>query len=157
MYALIKNDTVETYPYSVSQLYADNPDTSFPSPTPDSTLAEFGVFPVVTTPQPAYDSITQVVQEATPIETDGQWFQIWAIVNLDAEQIAYNKDQQAQQNKAQASLLLQQTDWTQVADCPLLNKQAYIDYRAIIRAIAINPPFEPANFPDMPAEQWSTT
>ena len=59
-----------------------------------------------------------------------------------------------QSNKDKAAKLLDETDWTQVADCPLLNKQAFIDYRAIVRAIALNPTID-AVFPELPTNQWS--
>ena len=59
-----------------------------------------------------------------------------------------------QQNQLKAMQLLQATDWTQVADVPLLNKQEFTDYRATVRAIALNPPVE-ATFPQLPTEQWS--
>lgn len=156
MYVLIKNDAVETYPYSVQQLYADNPNTSFPSPTPNSTLADFGVFPVVPTPQPAYDPVTQNLTEIDPVQVDGLWVQQWSVTQASTEEVAERKEQLKLDNKAQASSLLQQTDWTQVADCPLINKQQFIDYRAVVRAIAINPPVESAIFPELPEEQWST-
>lgn len=60
------------------------------------------------------------------------------------------------QNKQQATALLSQTDWTQVADVPLLNKQDFVDYRAAVRAVAVNPPTTPAVFPEMPQEIWSS-
>ena len=156
MYVLIKNDAVETYPYSVQQLYADNPNTSFPSPTPDSTLADFGVFPVVPTSQPAYDHVTQNLTELDPVQEDNLWVQQWSVTQASPEEVAERQEQLKLDNKAQASSLLQQTDWTQVADCPLINKQEFIDYRAAVRAIAINPPVESAIFPELPEEQWST-
>ena len=56
--------------------------------------------------------------------------------------------------KSKASSLLSNTDWTQVSDCPLLNKQEFVEYRAAVRAIALNPKLD-AKFPSLPAEQWS--
>lgn len=56
--------------------------------------------------------------------------------------------------KTKATTLLNNTDWTQVSDCPLLNKQEFMDYRAAVRAIALNPTAD-AVFPQLPTEQWS--
>lgn len=56
--------------------------------------------------------------------------------------------------KSKASGLLSATDWTQVSDCPLLNKQEFVEYRALVRAIALNPALN-AQFPVIPAKQWS--
>ena len=33
------------------------------------------------------------------------------------------------------------------------DKQEFTDYRATVRAIALNPPVQ-ATFPDLPVEQW---
>ena len=74
---------------------------------------------------------------------------------LDAALPIYEGQQIAAQNNQQATLLLQQTDWTQVTDVPLLNKQEFTDYRMAVRAITINPPLTPATFPELPVEQWS--
>jgi hypothetical protein len=71
----------------------------------------------------------------------------------ESEWIAQAPLRQQQENKEKAASLLSATDWTQVADVPLLNKQAFTDYRAAVRAIALNPPVQ-ATFPDLPAEQW---
>lgn len=56
--------------------------------------------------------------------------------------------------KTKATTLLNNTDWTQVADCPLLNKQEFVEYRALVRAIALSPALD-AQFPSTPVEQWS--
>jgi hypothetical protein len=57
--------------------------------------------------------------------------------------------------KSIATSILSQTDWTQVADCPLLNKSEFVAYRAIVRNYAINPVADPV-WPTPPTEQWSS-
>lgn len=52
-----------------------------------------------------------------------------------------------------AKTILTATDWTQVADCPLVNKAAFTAYRATVRELAINPVAN-AVFPELPTEQW---
>jgi hypothetical protein len=64
-------------------------------------------------------------------------------------------EQIAQLNKLQAEKLLQETDWSQMPDVALLNKQEFTDYRAVVRAIAVNPPTTPVEFPNKPQELWS--
>jgi hypothetical protein len=67
------------------------------------------------------------------------------------------------QNKAQAESLLQQTDWTATIDIadpaysnPYLTNQAeFLSYRSEVRAIAINPPTTPVEWPVKPQESWS--
>jgi len=71
----------------------------------------------------------------------------------------------ADENKQTAILLLQQTDWTSVADIGnpqmsnpyLANQAAFIAWRSQVRAIAVNPiggvlPI----FDEMPLEEWKT-
>lgn len=68
------------------------------------------------------------------------------------------------QNKAQATSLLQATDWTCTVDITnpqysnpyLTNQDAFLAYRSQVRAIAVNPPTTlVADWPTLPAEQWS--
>ena len=99
MYALLNSEgQIETYPYSVIQLEADNPDTSFPSPMPDERLADWNVVVVVPTPQPAYDPITQNLTELTPEKIDDVWTQVWQVTDATPEEVAertaaYNEQQ----------------------------------------------------------------
>lgn len=68
----------------------------------------------------------------------------------------------SQQNKTQATSLLQQTDWTCTVDItnseysnPYLgNQNEFLEYRSKVRQIAVNPPSTLAVFPDMPNEVW---
>lgn len=67
------------------------------------------------------------------------------------------------QNKAQAESLLKETDWTATIDIadpeysnPYLTNQAeFLSYRSEVRAIAINPPTTPVEWPVKPQESWS--
>lgn len=68
-------------------------------------------------------------------------------------------------NKAQASSLLQATDWTATVDIadpqysnPYLgNQDAFLSYRSQVREIAVNPPTTPVtNWPTIPTEDWVT-
>ena len=69
------------------------------------------------------------------------------------------------QNKAEASSLLQQTDWTATVDISnpqysnpyLMNQDDFLAYRSAVRAIAVNPPTTPVTvWPTLPTEQWSS-
>jgi hypothetical protein len=69
----------------------------------------------------------------------------------------------AEQNKDRAVTLLQQTDWTSVADVGnpemsnpyLVNQAAFIAWRSQVRAIAVNPTAGYLDWPVKPQEQWS--
>jgi len=68
----------------------------------------------------------------------------------------------AADNKAQAQQILRDTDWVEnpsvsnTANTPhLVNYDEFIAYRLAVRAIAVNPPTGPADFPDKPDEVWA--
>lgn len=65
--------------------------------------------------------------------------------------------------KAQATSILQTTDWTSIADVGdptkanpyLVNQTEFIAYRSIVRGYAVNPVENPT-WPTQPTEQWSS-
>jgi hypothetical protein len=69
----------------------------------------------------------------------------------------------ADQNKGQATLLLQQTDWTQIPSVSdpalsnpyLANKNAFDIYRNSVRQYALNPVAGYITWPTMPQEVWT--
>ncbi len=70
----------------------------------------------------------------------------------------------AEDNKNTAINLLSQTDWTTIPDVSdpalsnpyLTNQQEFIDFRNIVRPIAINPVAGDINFPTTPTAIWSS-
>lgn len=154
------NTQTMAYPVTQQQIMQEYPDTSFPTPfVPPEEYA-----PVLETPQPTYNQITQAVQQLTPVETEGQWYQVWTVVDLDPEQIAYNENQAKAANKNQASTLLYETDWTTIPDVAnsevsnpyLVNPSDFVVYRNQLRTIAVNPPVVVAVWPTKPQEVWGT-
>jgi hypothetical protein len=82
--------TVITYPYNLGMLRRDNSNTSFPANPTDALLAGYNMFPVARTPAPPVNSLTQDLNEATPVTTDGgaTWSQVWVVTDVDAETAA---------------------------------------------------------------------
>lgn len=78
LFAKVKNGVIEKYPYTASDLRADNPQTSFPSPVPDSIMLEFGATRVVETAAPVPNQFERVT-EAAPVLTGGVWRQQWVV------------------------------------------------------------------------------
>lgn len=81
----------------------------------------------------------------------------------EAEYAAQEPERNKAANKAQAEQLLKDTDWVEIpsvsdtANNPhLVNYVEFIAYRLELRAIAVNPPIEIADFPEKPAESWSS-
>lgn len=79
-------DGQATWPYSLSQLRADEPARSFSVAPVDAELAEYGVFRVQPQPQPEYDPATHRVTEVVPALVDGSWQQQWELVPLTPEE-----------------------------------------------------------------------
>lgn len=104
IYIKVNNNEVEIYPYSINQLKADNPNTSFPENISLETLAEFGVYPLKRLAKPSVD-YTKNVNELTPQLIDGVWTQVWEIADASADEITERLaelDRQSEQNRAEA-------------------------------------------------------
>ncbi len=154
----INTETLQ-YPLTVDQIKEAQPNTSFPvNYAPSAPYA-----PVLQSPQPTYNAMTQYCREVTPVLINGVWMQAWEVVDLDPEQIAYNEEQARQSNKQQAETLLQQTDWTTIPDVSdpalsdpyLTNAAEFAAYRSNIRKIAVNPPVTVDIWEVAPDEAWA--
>lgn len=114
------------YPYAPETLRTDYPHTSFPWPPPAALLAEYGVFPVMDREPPAYDPLTQDVEEAQPALVDGAWTRQWRLVVVDAAEAMRRRaawraklaitPRQARLALQQAGLLDAVTAWIASAD-----------------------------------------
>jgi hypothetical protein len=101
MYALIIDQVLEKYPYSISDLKKDNPQTSFSEKILESTLAEWNVFPVTSFEVPDYDLATERLEESTPVLINGQWTQVWNVVSLTPEEVLQMQNESAEQIRQQ--------------------------------------------------------
>jgi hypothetical protein len=86
MYIKLKNGVVDKYPYSINDLRIDNSNTSFPSEMSDERLAEWEVYPVKTFDSPTI-TYKQNLVEDTPILVNGEWKQVWNVINKSQEEI----------------------------------------------------------------------
>lgn len=75
------------YPYPLDQLRRDYPNTSFPAQLGAALLAEYDVYPVALTAQPAFDAATQCINELAPVQVDGVWTQQWTVRDLTAKEL----------------------------------------------------------------------
>lgn len=83
---------------------------------------------------------------------------------LDAWQVVYDKAHEpqpdpkpptAQENKNMASRLLFETDYTQLSDVNLINKEEFTSYRSILREIIANPLAGDLVWPVKPIAIWA--
>ena len=163
VYVLAPNNTVQKYPYSLTDLIFDNPETSFPNPMTDEIAADFSTYPVLETPRPSYDPITENIDWIDPVLENGVWVQQWAVSPATPEEIAQREEQAKASNKATASQLLAETDWTDIPavsdplnDPHLTNRDAFNAYRLQLRGIAVTPPVTVDPWPVKPTEIWSS-
>ena len=78
MYALIKNNQVDKYPYWISDFLKDHPNISLPMTPTKEQLESQGLFEVQDVGSPVVD-YTQVAEEVTPTLQDGVWTKTWNV------------------------------------------------------------------------------
>jgi len=86
MYAKLNNGSIEKYPYTTSDLRADNPQTSFPDSIPEDMLPSFGMVTVIPTEAPTGDYHV-IIKEGKPKLVNGLWKQTWTIEPCSIEQV----------------------------------------------------------------------
>lgn len=135
MYALIINQVVSTYPYSIGQLRKDNPNVSFPKNPSDTLLASWNVFPV-TSVDPVYNEATQIATENGCVYNEElqRWETGWTVRDKTAEELAAEAEKAANNVRRERTRLLAECDWTQLADAPV-DKEAWATYRQALRDI----------------------
>lgn len=155
-YVKILNGSVEKFPYTVSDLYAENPYTKYDSDDfisifPDTEealvrgcqLAEVQVLDV-----PTYDDKTQYVQQwPAPQLKSNVWTLGYDVLSKSAEEIAAEKTSAWARLRADRKAKLSACDWTQLPDAPLTNIEMadWAQYRQVLRDLPANTtdPFNP--------------
>ncbi|WNL51036.1 hypothetical protein SCREM2_gp117 [Synechococcus phage S-CREM2] len=134
MLVLTDKGSIKRYPYTLSQLKRDNPHVSFPAVPPPQLLEEFGVYRVSPKKEPEVDPGTHSVIEVSPKNVDGEWVQNWLVHPHSEERLEELRSKAATASRERRSLLLAQSDWTQVADAPV-DAAAWRSYRTELRDI----------------------
>jgi len=135
---LKKIDGVITYPYTIKQLYSDNPNTSFPSNMDTASLQEWGVYEVSNTPKPT--NYTKDVSEGTPELVSGSYQQVWVETDKSDSDISSSIELKWAEIREQRNVLLSDSDWTQFQDSPITGSKLteYQTYRQELRDITTN-------------------
>ena len=134
-YVLAPNQTAKVYPYSIANLKRDNPNVSFPRNPSTETLANYDVFPVLNSPAPSFDQVTQRCYQVHPTLQNGQWVVTWEVATLSNNDIAERLASKSSDVRMERNQLLSQCDWTQASDSPLStdDKAAWAAYRQSLR------------------------
>ena len=122
--------TLEQYPYTLTDLRCENKNTSWPQNISDELAAEFGVFLVSPTPQPAdrYD----INLRRTASKQGSNWVEQWVETPATPEQIIERTAAKATEVRQQRNQLLADCDWTQLPDAPVL-RATWATYRQELR------------------------
>jgi hypothetical protein len=123
-YILIKDGSM-VYPFDLYMLQGHYPNTSFPDDLSRINLAELGVFPLITNPQPAHDPMVQSVALGVPGQQNGQWVRDWVVESKPVDVAARN-------TRNKRNDLLSASDWTQLADASV-DKTSWAQYRQALR------------------------
>ena len=164
-YALIQNNQVVTYPYSIYTFRLANPNISLPADPTEAQLNEQGIYVVYPSNQPTYDPIYENCNEGTPEFNGSQWVQVWVVTPANPSEIEFREAQAKQANKTYGTQLLQETDWAAIASIAdplesnpyLANRSQFLEYRNQVRNIVLNPPVQTPVWPIVPNENWQAS
>jgi len=136
------------------------PNTSFPSSGPDPEFLLDNSCMTVTVWKP-YNQNTEKLVAVDAYVEDNTVYTV-AVEPLTEEEIAARDASAKAKVKAQAEDMLKASDWTQYPDVTntlnvphLINGDEWVTYRALVRAIVLNPPVTVTEWPTKPEEQWS--
>jgi hypothetical protein len=140
MYVLALDDTVQKFPYTLSELRFDNPNVSFPSELSDDLLAQWNVHPVREKTAPTFDFATQNCRMINPALLNGQWTQQWEVTPATSSEIAERTTQQSNGVRSDRNQRLAACDWTQLPDAPV-DRPLWASYRQNLRDVTSQPGF----------------
>jgi len=152
MYLKVSGSTI-TYPYSVYDLKAENPNTSFPTTIPDSLLEEFGVYKVELKDSGYDNDDTKDVLEITPILSGSVYVQTYQITDADSETIEKRKEIKWAEVRTTRNTLLSESDWTQFQDSPITGSTLteWQTYRQSLRDVTTQSDPYNINWPTIPS------
>lgn len=150
MFALVENNTVVRYPYSIYDLSRENPNTSFGQNLSDDALLAFGMQRVFVSTCPTV-SWTQVVEETTPTfnSENQRWEQSWNVRDLNSDELQGKIEEYSEGIRQERNRRLAETDWRFRSD--MTPSQEWIDYCQALRDITKQENFPQAvTWPDQP-------
>jgi hypothetical protein len=148
MYVKVENGVAVKYPYTIAELRADNPNTSFPKKgITTETLESFGVYEVYVPDTPDYNGRTHKLQQLDPVLENGTWVLRWNAVEKTADEIAEHDASVSSARRMYRNNLLAQTDWMALSDVTMSAEMAA--YRQALRDITTH-----ANWPYLEEADW---
>ena len=146
MHALISNNTVKQYPYTIGNLRRDNPNTSFPKRPSDELLSDWGLQRVAKIDRPNVNH-TKNVNEGTPVLSGDVWTQVWVVSDATADEVAERTKEKSASIRTKRDGLLAETDWMALSDVTMSAEMT--THRQALRDIT-----DHENFPHLTDEDW---
>jgi len=142
MYALLNDDgSLQTYPYSFTNLRYDNKSVSFPDKLTKEILNDFKLATVAVSAIPKHTSRTETVtKNDVPTLIEGVWTISWTISEKSSEEVEAFDLKASIGVRARRELLLQETDFYALTDSPDM-PDAMKEYRKKLRDISLQDGF----------------
>lgn len=115
-----------------SEFRSMHPNTSFPAQLSAELLDGFDADVVFEGQQPTQTRYQFAYRNGVE-QVNGKWYTKYSVADLDADGIAATDAAQAAAVRASRNVLLRDSDWTQLADFPGTNRQAWVLYRKDLR------------------------
>ena len=131
LYAKLNNEKkIEIYPYTLTDLRIDTPNTSFPHHIDEDTALFFGVVPVKPTVQPKENY--RINLERIAVLQGTEWVEEWVVTSATQEQIAKRTATKETEVRSDRNERLAACDWTQLPDAPV-DHTVWTAYRQELR------------------------
>ena len=153
MYALIVQNSVSQYPYSIKSLKTAYPNVSFPKDLSSDILNVHNVYLVQKTDRPAV-TYEQNAVEVNPVLENGEWVQKWNVEVSSSDEISSRISHETVAVRSQRDDRLKNSDWTQMPDSPLsdASKALWATYRQSLRDMTNQSGFPfSVTYPDEPS------
>lgn len=97
-------------------------------------LEDHDADPLLESPRPQAGRYQFAVPDGAE-QKDGQWFTKWKLIDLTDEQKAIRDAEQSNLIRTSRDQFLSQSDWTQMPDNPLPNKEDWAKFRQALRDV----------------------
>lgn len=141
---LNKDNEVDRYPYTLTDLVYENKHISFPDVIDESVIEMFNVRPVTLTEPPEINHTQNLIRSAAP-DKEGQWFETWTIQAATPDEIKERTEIKINEVRGRRDQMLIASDWTQGLDVPV-DQEAWAEYRQALR-----------NIPEQEGFPWDVT
>lgn len=138
-YVRINEDNTVNYPYTISDLRLDYPNTSFPEIITVDVLNSFSVYTVNEVSKG--DEYTKNYEEGIPNLINSVYYQNWIVTDATQEEVQQRINNKWAETRSIRNQYLLESDWTQLDDAPFntTKKNEWKNYRQDLRDVTTQP------------------